>query len=275
MIMTSRKNSVFDFDDYKKYLRFILENRAKFVKGQRFKLSHFVGCQPAYLTQILNGTAHLSLEQATLTNEFLSHSHIESKYFLYLVHLDRAGTKALKYFYQQELNSILESRLVIANRVESNKSLTPAEQARYYNSWYYVAVDVLVSLPQFKTKEKIAEALNLSNKAVAEILEFLIQIQVLRKEKDNYIQGIRSIHLGKGSPFLNKHHANWRVKALQSLDSEKPGDLHYSSLITCSAKDVIKINDILIEAISEIRELVKDSQNETAAAYLIDLFHII
>lgn len=62
---------------------------------------------------------------------------------------------------------------------------------------------------------------------------------------------------------------------MKSLDQPLASDLHYSGVITCSNQDLEKIREILIEAIQSIRNLVKDSKDETLAVYNIDLFGLL
>jgi len=72
--------------------------------------------------------------------------------------------------------------------------------------------------------------------------------------------------------MIAKHHSNWRIKAIQSLDETHQNDLHYSSVITCSFDDSVKIKMALIQAIDEIRKIVRPSEDEGAYAYSLDFF---
>ncbi|MGZ3771873.1 MAG: TIGR02147 family protein [Bdellovibrio sp.] len=269
------KSSVFDFKNYKQYLTSALEARAVHQKGQRSKLAHFIGCNPAYLSQILNGNVDLSPEQAQTTNTFLGHTSAESRYFLNLVLFERAGNKELKAYYDEELKRQRQERLVLKNRVQINRSLSETDQARYYSSWYYAAIHVAVSLPHLRSREKIAEALSLPQSTVNQALEFLLQIGVLKQHGKEFRQGEVNLYLGADSNFITKHHANWRMKSIQSLDIVKDRDLHYSGVITCSHDDALKIKELLIKSVENIREIVKGSADESLFVYTLDLFELL
>lgn len=269
------KGSVFDFKDYKAYLNSTLEHRALQKKGQRSKLAEFIGCKPAYLSQVFNGVTDLSAEQAQATNIYLSHTVTEARYFLNLVLLSRAGTRELRSYYDEELKQQRQERLVIKNRVQINRTLNETDQARYYSSWYFAAIHVAVSLPHLRSKEQLAEALSLPQATVNQVLEFLVQMGVLKLRGNEYSQGEINLFLGTDSNFINKHHSNWRIKAVQSLDQPKENDLHFSGVITCSTEDAIKIKETMIKTVQKIRETVRASKDETLHVYALDLFSLL
>jgi uncharacterized protein (TIGR02147 family) len=269
------KSTVFDFKNYKSYLNSVLEQRGSLEKGQRLKLAQNIGCNPSYLSQVLNGMLNLSPEQAQNTNAYLGHTSNESRYFLNLVLLARAGTKSLKNHYEDELKKMLEDHLIVRNRVKINRELNEMDQARYYSTWYYAAIHMCVSLPHMRTREQLATGLQLPLQTVNEVLEFLVSIGVLRAKGKEFEQGETNLYITSTSPFISKHHSNWRIKGIQSLDKIKEKDLHYSGVITCSEEDVLKIKDIMIQAIEKIRETVKQSKDETSYVYTLDLFGLL
>lgn len=52
--------------------------------------------------------------------------------------------------------------------------------------------------------------------------------------------------------FLAKHHANWRLQALHSLDRADPDDLHYSGPMALSEENAIKLRALLLNGIEGI-----------------------
>jgi uncharacterized protein (TIGR02147 family) len=247
------KTSVFDYKEYKTYVIATLDQRTAVEKGQRTRLSKYIGCQSAYLSQVLNGGADFSAEQAIAVSQFLNHTQAESKYFLNLVLIARAGTKDLREYYQTEIKKILDDRHSIKDRISAHRVLSETDQARYYSAWYFAAIHVIVSLPQFKSGQAIAETLNLSPKIVSEALEFLVQIGLLKKVGANYHQGEVS---------------------LQSLEQTKSQNLHYSSVITCSKEDYVKVRELMISAVEKIRAVIKPSKDEIMATYSMDLISL-
>ena len=206
--------SIYNYKDYKKYLSEMCKKENSALKGPKARLAEFIGCQLAYLSQVLNGEANLSSEQAEACNRFFGHNKRESMYFLNIVHFEKAGTSNLRKFYQDQISEILEEQKLVAKRLNLNKSLTPEIQARYYRSWDYLAVHIAVSVPGFQIQKELSEKLGLSLERLAEILNFLEENLLVTKKGDQYGFGDGGFHLTAGSPFLVKHHANWRIQAI-------------------------------------------------------------
>ena len=270
-----KKSSVFDYQEYRSYLRNSLASRSHVEKGQRLKLSKYLKCHPAYLTRILDGRADLSAEQGQNVNEFLGHTANESKYFLNLVLMERAGTATLKSYFREELSRIRNEHRQLSSRIQNHRTLSETDQAKYYSSWHFAAIHVAASLQNIRTREGIAKALSLPLPTVAAGLEFLVQIGILRQHGNHFQQGEVRLHLGTDSPFVNKHHTNWRIKAIQSLDNKNDTDMHYSGVITCSHQDIEKIREVMLSAIQEIKALIRESQDETLFVYSLDLFGLL
>jgi hypothetical protein len=74
--------------------------------------------------------------------------------------------------------------------------------------------------------------------------------------------------------MISKHHTNWRMQAIQSLEREAESELHYSSVITVSEGDAVKIREALVKAIEQVRLIVKPSKDEALYCYNLDLFKV-
>ena len=59
--------NVFEFKSYKAYLEFRVGGYRE-RRGLKTRVATAMGCQPTFVTQILNGTVHMSLEQAHRLN---------------------------------------------------------------------------------------------------------------------------------------------------------------------------------------------------------------
>ena len=86
------------------YLGDRIDEDRRFRKGFMSLVAQAIECQPSYLSQVLNGKPHLTLEQSTRLNRFLAHEKSESKYFLLMVQLARAGTKDLQQVFREEID---------------------------------------------------------------------------------------------------------------------------------------------------------------------------
>jgi uncharacterized protein (TIGR02147 family) len=269
------KNSVFEYDSFKRYLRDYIRAQVGHGRGFKSKMAKALNCHMTYVSQVLNKDANFSLEQADELNSFLGHTKDESHYFLLLVQLERAGTTSLKNKFKEQIATIHEKRLVLKDRVDIKRVLSPLDQTQYYSAWYYAAIHILVTIPEFQTKENMAKHLHLSLEKVSMILEFLVSIGLVAFENGRYKNGVNRIFLGSDSLMISKHHANWRMKAIESLDRDSANDIHFSTVVSFAHEDRNRIREFLVKSIEGAREIVRSSKHEQELSCLnVDFFKI-
>lgn len=261
---------VFTFSHYKPYLSERLPTQGSH-RGARSRLAERLRCKPAFITQVLNGEAHFSLEHAIEIDRFLQHSSDETRYFMLLVYKDRAGSRALEEFYSEQLELLRRERNQISSRVVASK-LKKESTHRYYASWIYSAIHVLVLVPGMGSEEKIAERLGISHAAAKEAVEFLLSIGMIERKNGELVTTARRLHLKDDSTMIQKHHSNWRIRALHSLDSKNPLDLHYSGPLALSRKNAEKIRAILLEQIAKFEPVVAEPGEEEIYGIALDFF---
>jgi uncharacterized protein (TIGR02147 family) len=266
---------IFDFSGYKDFLKACELARRHFERGFRSKLAESLGCQSGYISHVLNGDAHFSLEQTMKASAFLHLDPTERKYFLLLVEFDRAGTKELKDHFKEELRHEREEFLNIKSRVGDSRTLTEAEQSTYYSSWQYLAVHVLSSLNGYDDMKSIAQALRIPEKSATQILMFLSQTGIIKEVQGKLKPGITQVHLNRESPLIRQHHTNWRIAAVQSLTSEAKEDIHYSTVSTLSAKDAENLRAEMVKLIEKYVETVKPSSEEVMFGFNLDFYNLL
>ncbi len=270
------KKNIFDYKNYKSYLLELINSKPRRGRGVRSELAVSIGCPVSHISQVLKGSSHFSAEQAHGLNESLGHSQEESEFFLLLIQFARAGTSNLRRFSENQINRVLERRLILKDRLEVKNSLNKEDQAVFYSSWHYQAIHIMLTVERLQTKEALSKCLNLSVKKVSEILDFLISIGLVIQEKGRFRVGTTRIHLGNDSPMISKHHINWRIRAIHSLDSEsRDEDLHYSSVISTSEEDFLKIKTMHVKHIEAIKDIIRDSKpEEEVLCFSLDFFRL-
>ena len=267
--------SIFNYTDYKVYLKEWIATPPRRPHGERTRLAQSLGCQSAYMSQVLGGNAHLSLEQAERCTQYIGLPPLEADYFIQLVSENRAGSVSLKKYFQKKLKAISQKQSQLKDKLKFTQKLSFENQALYYSSWHFIIVHMILSLPEYEKDplQKISKDLGISRTLVAEAITALLEMGLIKKENNSFKTGPTSLFLGTDSPFLKKHHLNWRVQAIRSLDLPKEADLHYSSVITCARSDLEKIRATLVDAIERVRTIVKDSSpNEKTVCYCLDFF---
>ena len=265
--------SVFDFDSYKRYIAARLPTQGK-SRGLRAKLAETLGCQGAYVSQVLHGITHFSLEHAVLVDAFLEHGQEESHYFMLLVHRDRAGTKKLREYYNRQMREVLRRRQIVAERVQSGGVLPKEVALTYYKSWYYAAIHVLLLVARFQSRESLSERLRLPLVAVSEAVDFLIRAGLVEEARGKLRATNRRLHLGQDSLLLSKHHLNWRLQALQTLDRTSEQDLHYSGPLALTEENATAVRALLLNTIEGTEQIVAKPGEEDAFCVVLDFFRI-
>lgn len=217
---------------------------------------------------------HLSLEHALETSRFLKHTADEERYFMLLVERGKSGSKNLEAYFDKQLEAIRTQQASIQERIRVENDLSLEHQVTYYGSWHVLATHILLSIPGFDTRDKIGAHFKLPVDQVASTLDFLCKSGLAREVGGKYfIQNTRT-HLAKGSPLLPRHHANWRIKAIQAIDHEREDDLHYSGAFTLSKKDFLRLRGLLLSFIETSEPLIQQSKEETLCCINLDLFEV-
>jgi uncharacterized protein (TIGR02147 family) len=265
--------SLLEYNDYKEYLRDFLDLNPK-KRGSRSAMAKAIHCQSAYLSNVLGGHQHFTPEQGEDINIYLGHNSMESDYFLLLLTWARAGTPRLQNRIQQKMEQLKAERFNLGKRLDVAPLLTQENQVVYYSEWYYSAIHTLTSIPKMNSADAIAEALNLPLPLTNKALSFLEKTGLVKRSNDGFKIGPTRLHVGADSPLVTKHHMNWRLMALQSLQNRHLEDLHYSSVITLSEKDVIKIKESLLKMIKELKPLIQSSHEEVQYSLCFDFFKV-
>ncbi|WP_413291012.1 TIGR02147 family protein [Bdellovibrio sp. HCB337] len=269
----AENHSLFEYKAYKDYLISLVGPRDQ-RSGHRAAMAKALTCQPTYISQVLYGHAHLSLEQGELLSEHLGHTSDEKQFFLMLIQKDRAGTKRLERFFQEQMAEILRKRLVLTERLGAKTVLPENQQAIYYSSWQYAAVHVAITIPELQTFTALCEHLRISKSRLTTILEFLCSSGLAKQEGTRFITGDVQLRLGNTSPNIIKHHTNWRQQAIESLERETLQDLHYSGVVSLSEEDAIKIKDETMKFIQETIKTIKTSKEEKLFCLNLDFFDV-
>ena len=268
------KKTIFDYDNYKNYINERITNSPSKGRGIKLKLSECLSCQTAFISQVLKGVPNFSLEHAVKLNIFFDHTKEEARFFILLLQLERSGSEDLGNFFKNEIKELREKRSDLKNRFDIKNSLKKVDQQVYYSSWLYACIHMMIAVPEFQTPQSISRHLNLPREKIIEILTFLEETGLIEKKGIHYEIGVTKIHLSKDSPQIQRHHTNWRMQAIRSIDINESADLHYSTVVSLSKSDVPTVKEILIKAIEECRSVIRDSKEEKIQSICIDFFGV-
>jgi len=268
------KLSIYEFQDYKKFLRQWMERAPNQGHGQRKLLAEAIQCQTPFVTHVLSGNYHFSLEQAEACARWLGFSESETEFFILMVLRQRAGTKALEAFASKQISRRRTEATVLKKRLKISGKMSLEDQMTYYSNWYFAAIHMACMIPSLQTIEALQKYFNLTLPQILSGLEFLTTHGLIEENKSRYRVLKPVLHLEKNSPLLHQHHTQWRLKALEGFLRKRNSDLFYSGVISLSKEDYDWLREKLSQLLEEAIERIKDSKDETLACLNIDWFEI-
>lgn len=271
----SKSVNYFNYHNYKQCVNDWIQEQPKAGHGQFRKLSEFLRIHSVVLSQVFRGDRDLTVEQALGVCQYIGMTDLETEYFLLLVQKARAGSRELQEIFERQLVRIREQSLSLKNRIKFEK-MTDEHKARFYSQWYYSAIRLGSSIPHLQQPQILADYLGIERNIASKIIDFLIQYQLLIKEEGQLKLGPQVTHVGHDSIFVNRHHTNWRLQALQNMErtagAKHSEQLFYTGPMALSKDAAIKIRQLLIELIQEGTKLATDSDSEVLRCLNIDWF---
>ncbi|MCM2280353.1 MAG: TIGR02147 family protein [Bdellovibrionaceae bacterium] len=264
--------SIFEFTDYKAFLKGWIAGRPKNGRGESTRMAHALGVSSTMVSQVLSGDRHLNLELADALADHLGLNEKEAEYMFLLVDYERAGTARLKARLRRRIEQAKKEAAVLANRIQKDKELSPEVMAVFYSSWLHSGIRNLSAVPGFNDVDTIAQRLTVPKAVVAQIVDFLLQHGLCVIENGKLTYGPSWTHIPATSPLIAKHHQNWRLRGFAKMDSRSDDDLFFTSPISLSVEAATEIRAMLPTMIERVQKIVRPSPSETIRCLNIDWF---
>ncbi|MCC7406270.1 MAG: DUF4423 domain-containing protein [Bdellovibrionales bacterium] len=257
--------------NYKDWLR----QQAKLHRGSVKRWAQACGCQASYLSQVLHGNAHLTVDQAYVISTRLNLGSLETEFFQLLVDHARSHLKSYREHVETRINQLRAKRQSVTQHV-GDSSRPPAElESLYFSTWYWSAIHMMASVNEGLTAESIAQRLLIPISLVIEVLERLeVWRLVGRTPEGRWTYQGPSIHLGPDSPYLIRHHDNWRRQAVDRAFLLNSHNLHYTALYALTPEVRSQIHHHLLELVERSRKLAGPAPSEEIVVMNIDWFAI-
>lgn len=267
--------TIFDFEEYKKFVLKVLKTYPNHGYGQFSKIAQKLNIHTSLVSQVFQGDKHLSFEQACDLCQFFGLTELETDYFVALVLKERAGNEAARKKCAKDLEKIKSKAAHLEERISNDVILNDADSATFFSHWSYTAIKLLVSLVQDGQPSIIAKKLNLPLESVNKVIEFLTQTQLCLYKDGKLTQGPSKLHIAADSPFVSRHHLNWRIKALDKIGYLKPDEFSFTMPTNVSLKDAAIIRQQLIEIVDQTVKVVDNSKPEAMFCLNLDWFHVL
>lgn len=267
--------SVYEYSDYKQFIRDWIERSPSGGRGLRKALAEAVGCQTPFITHVLSGENHFSAEQAEACASWMGLAEKDAEFFVLLVLHQRASTKALQRLWSRQISRRRDQQAVLKKRIGVKETLSSEDQMHYYSSWMYAAVHMAVLNPACRTTEALERRLGLGRQHVMRAVEFLMSRGLIGQTKDGSYKVLKPVlHLERGSPLIGIHHGSWRTRAVESAKQDPFQGLHYTGVISLSQRDYEFVREKLAALLEDVAVKVKDSPDEKLACLCFDWFEV-
>lgn len=264
--------SVFEFTHYREYLRAWIDSQGDRAYGLKGKIALAIGISSSLVSQILAGSKTLTPDQASDLADYIGLTETEGEYFQLLVELDRSGNHRYQEKLRKKMARAQEQSKKIGKRVPRNLELTNEQKAIYYSSWLYTGIRNMTAVPDFSNVDALSKRLGVDISIIHRVLRFLVDNGLCVEAEGKLSYGPASIHVDKESPFVNKHHQNWRFQALQKMENKKTDDIFFTSPMSLSHDAVEEVRRLLPTVIQNVMKIVGPSPSETTACLNIDWF---
>lgn len=269
-------DSIYRYNDYRAYLTAIFPTAGS-GRGKRAQLARYLKCQPAFLSQVLAGKAQLSKDMAFATCKFLGLAPVATEFFLLLLDYSRAGSKELSNFLRKQIEARQNSSKAVSERLALDDSINDDILAStYYSSWIYSAVHIAAALKEVEltSEEALAQRFHVTRATIAAVKRFLAASGLIMIEGEYMRISSRRIHIKPSSPWISRHHVNWRLKTINNLELAHDDDLHYSSVLALSLEDAEQLRELTLELLAKKEKILRDSPEDRLFAFNVDLFEL-
>lgn len=267
------KKDLYAFTDYKKYLKFLLDQGDK-SWGLVSKLADACGCQRSYFSRVVNAEVHLTPDHAYNLSQYLSLAETETEYFLCLLEKDRASTSSYRERQMQKIKRMKEEHEDLQKIVNRPPVSLSEKEFQYYATWYMSALHILVSIPKYQTSASIAQKLQLDLASVEEALLKLQAFGLVRYENKKWTFNSSEIHVSKNSPLVSLHHNNWRQRAILDSQKTKTDGIHFTVVQSVDKEAWEKIKNKLLQFIEDFSKTAGPAASEELICMTCDFFKV-
>ena len=263
---------LFATDNYKS---FVLQCFSQIPKRGQFQAAaKHLNVHPTLISQVFRGDRDLSPEQGALMAEFLGLNEFETEYLVALIEYSRAGNPPLRRLISQRIQRLREKNQKVTSHIPKSKMLSAEKKAIFYSDWSYAAVHLATSIQDRSSLSDLSNYLDLPRAKVRRILDFLVNSGMCSKSDDNYEMLEARTHIDSSDPLINRHHSNWRLKAIERHEKLSSAELGLSAPFSVSKNDFAKIKGLLLEVVGEITQIVDKTEPEQVSILNIDLLKL-
>lgn len=264
--------SIFDFTNYREYLSKWIASRGSRAYGLKGRLAQALGVSSSLISQILKGEKALTPDQTSDLCDFLNLTELEADYLHLLVEHNRAGNSRYRQKLERKIQALQTQSRKLGKRVPRDRELNDEQKAIYYSNWLYTGIRNLTAVPGCDQVDSIAERLKMDPSVIQRTLRFLIDHGLCREENGRVTYGPAGIHVDKESPYVTKHHQNWRLRGIHQMEMRRENDIFFTAPMSLSHAAAEEVRKLLPSLVQTIMKITSPSPSETVACLNFDWF---
>jgi len=263
-----------EYSNYRVYLNDLIYGPST-RRGFQTELAKAMGCQAAYLSQVLKDKAELTEDHALKLVTHLRFSDFDSEYFMLLLRMSRAATPELVQYLDQKRLEMARHSHELSHKIKAElASSSEKVLAEYFVSWIPSTIHIATSCEKFQSPQAIARHLGLQLETVECVLRFLEQSHLVENRDGQYVFAGGSFHLPRSSPLDRTHQTNRRIQALQVIQKNCPENIHFSSLFTADQQAFLEVKKMILQYIEESHRKIHSSGTDNIYGMCLDVFEI-
>ena len=265
-------DELFEYSNYVQYLNDLAKDQK--ARGRtKADLAKRLGCQAAYLSQVLGGKVHLTEEHILRLCESLEFDEIKTEFLLLLLRLAKAGSPNLKKYLLNRREQLRRASEELEDHLPAEKRHATDEAGLYYTSSILASlIHVATSCEDFQIASSIAKRFSVDQKIVDQHLHQLEKFKMVEFREGRWIYSGTSLHFSKGSPLETQMQLARRLLALNQVSVRQETDLHYSVVFSSDQETFSKLRKLFLSAIEKMHKQVEPTPGEEVFAVCLDLF---
>lgn len=260
---------IYQYLDYRKYLRDTIEERKKEQSGFSFRyVALKLGCNAGFFNKVINGHRNLSQEHTLKLQSILKMDKQEGRYFEHLVQYNQGKTQLEKERHFEELQSFAGSEPYKVSK----------SQYAMYSSWYHAILrDLLNVVTIYDISEESAKILSktlwpsIDEAEILQALQVLYDVGVIHHDYKGRIRPVNKlVTSGAEIPqvVVNKVLRQFFELGVQSLDRFTRTDRLCSSVsVSVNKNGLDKISEIIAQCRKDILATAASNRNSIDRVY--------
>ena len=272
MLNQASASEIFEANNYKAFIAQALKSRGVEGHGERRRLAAAIDCQDSYVSLVLAGDRHFSIEQTEAAARYLLLNDEETEMLILMVMAERAGTVKAASYFKKKCAEKRKEHLNLRSRVKISEELSDVSKMVYYSDALYAKVHMYLTIPKARTVDHLAEHFLISPIRMSEVCRFLVAQGLIAERSGKYSGANKFLFLDRTSPFLGQHHSNFRLDAIRCIQEKVMEGVHLSMTATLSEEDMLTLRQRIAGFISELSATIKESPEEMLVVLNLDFY---